>query len=656
MNLVNDLAAMQRASPTSAASAVRLSGGTLHLGRAASASPTPAAISDHGDVTSPCPEHLGLGADQPVTIATARGAHAHLHVERQRAQQLLRGGHPARRDPRRHERLLGLQLPRQPEPHAGERRPLRDRDAHQPVRQRRGRHLRAFTGITSEQCDQGGLNGTAGSCCTSTCTFRGAAPLPRLPPASATGRDLHRRERDVSGRRQELGGVPRLGGVCDRRELHGVSDACPADATSHGACRGSAGVCDVAETCTGVEPRPVRPTPSAQHDAVCRGSAGVCDLAENCTGSGAACPADAQEHGASAAAPPASATSPRLRRRRTTTVRPTPSSRQHRVPRRGRRLRRRRELHGLRRRLSGRCQEHGRVPRPRPASATSPRRCDGVERRTVPPTPSITSTARHVPRRSAGVCDVAETCTASGAACPADAKSTAECRASAGVCDVAETCDGVGDDCPADAFEPPAPCAAPPPASATSPRPATARAPPVRPTRRAGDRHVPRRGRRLRRRRDLRRARRQPARPTPKSTAECRARGRRLRRRRDLRRRRATTVRPTPSSPRPRRAAPPAGVCDVAETCDGADATVRPTPSSPQHDVPRRRPAICDVAETCTARARPVRPMPRARPVCRPAAGVCDVAETCDGVERRLPGRQREPARSTTCRAVGRRL
>jgi hypothetical protein len=53
-------------------------------------------------------------------------------------------------------------------------------------------------------------------------------------------------------------------------------------------------------------------------------------------------------------------------------------------------------------------------------------------------------------RASAGVCDLAENCTGSSAACPADAKSTAVCRAAAGVCDLTETCDGVNDDCPAD--------------------------------------------------------------------------------------------------------------------------------------------------------------------------------------------------------------
>lgn len=59
-------------------------------------------------------------------------------------------------------------------------------------------------------------------------------------------------------------------------------------------------------------------------------------------------------------------------------------------------------------------------------------------------------------RAGAGVCDVAEVCSGSSAACPGDVKSTAVCRGSAGVCDVAESCNGIGNDCPADAFASPA--------------------------------------------------------------------------------------------------------------------------------------------------------------------------------------------------------
>jgi hypothetical protein len=57
-------------------------------------------------------------------------------------------------------------------------------------------------------------------------------------------------------------------------------------------------------------------------------------------------------------------------------------------------------------------------------------------------------------RAAAGACDVAESCTGAGALCPADTKVAAgtECRASAGICDVAESCDGAGNDCPANGF------------------------------------------------------------------------------------------------------------------------------------------------------------------------------------------------------------
>src|SRR6185503_16843751 len=59
-------------------------------------------------------------------------------------------------------------------------------------------------------------------------------------------------------------------------------------------------------------------------------------------------------------------------------------------------------------------------------------------------------------RTSAGVCDVAESCTGTSAACPSDQfePSTAECRPSNGVCDVAENCTGSSANCPADTGQP----------------------------------------------------------------------------------------------------------------------------------------------------------------------------------------------------------
>ncbi len=79
---------------------------------------------------------------------------------------------------------------------------------------------------------------------------------------------------------------------------------------------------------------------------------------------------------------------------------------------------------------------------------------------TVDSCDTVTGVA-HVPgnagtvcRGAAGVCDATEVCDGTNAACPGDAKSTAECRAAAGLCDVAEACDGVGNDCPADQIHP----------------------------------------------------------------------------------------------------------------------------------------------------------------------------------------------------------
>ncbi|MHB8873629.1 MAG: hypothetical protein ACYC8T_08075 [Myxococcaceae bacterium] len=58
---------------------------------------------------------------------------------------------------------------------------------------------------------------------------------------------------------------------------------------------------------------------------------------------------------------------------------------------------------------------------------------------------------------SAGMCDPAENCTGSSAACPADAlkpANTAVCRPEAGLCDVSELCNGSSPACPADVLRP----------------------------------------------------------------------------------------------------------------------------------------------------------------------------------------------------------
>ena len=525
----------------------------------------------------------------------------------------------------------------------------------------------------------------------------------------ALGRRLRRR-RELHGRRATAcpadgfassrdGRAARSAGVCDVAEnctgsSGGVSGRRLRERARRSAAR-SAGVCDVAENCTGSSAACPGRRLRERARRVCRGSAGVCDVAENCTGSGAACPAD----GFASAATVCRASA--------------------------RRLRRRRELHGVERGVSGRrlpsrarpsaaprrasatsprtapgraraCPADGfavggdGLPRARRASATSPRTAPGRARRVRP---TASRARRRSAARSAGVCDVAENCTGSSAACPADGfavggdglprvgaasatsprtarararacpadafePSATVCRAAAGVCDVAENCTGSSDGVP---------------------------------------------GGRLR-------VERRPI---------CRALGGRLRRRRELHGleravsgRRQVASGPS-AAPRPASATSPraatasndacpadafqsaatvcrasGGVCDVAENCTGsgapcpADAKMRaarlprrggrlrrgrdlrrrrPTPVRPTPSWRARRSAapsagICDVAENCTgsAAACPADAFESSATVCRAAAGVCDVVENCTGASGGLSGRRRSS--TTECRAVAGRL
>ncbi len=215
--------------------------------------------------------------------------------------------------------------------------------------------------IGTEECDAGVANGSMTSCCTASCEYRTAGESCRA-----------------------------IAGVCDVAEVCTGSDAsCPADdfEPSSTVCRTSAGVCDVAENCTGSAPA-CPPDAVAPNGTPCRAAAGVCDLAEACDGSSTACPPDDKSTA---------------------------------------------------------------VCRPAAGVCDVAESCDGSTNNC--PADGFQSSSA-VCRPAAGVCDVAENCTGSGAACPADAKSTAVCRAAAGVCDVAESCDGVGNSCPTDGFAP----------------------------------------------------------------------------------------------------------------------------------------------------------------------------------------------------------
>lgn len=68
------------------------------------------------------------------------------------------------------------------------------------------------------------------------------------------------------------------------------SSSCQLEANTT-VCRASAGVCDIAETCTGSSA--TCPAQTFQSSSmVCRAASGECDAAENCSGAGAACPSD----------------------------------------------------------------------------------------------------------------------------------------------------------------------------------------------------------------------------------------------------------------------------------------------------------------------------------------------------------------------------
>ncbi|MFO0607643.1 MAG: MopE-related protein [Polyangiales bacterium] len=101
-------------------------------------------------------------------------------------------------------------------------------------------------------------------------------------------------------------------------------------------------------------------------------------------------------------------------------------------------------------RIDGACVAHD---APNPANACQ--RCDAPPTRSAPGAWS-NRPAMSVCRPAAGVCDRAEVCDGTGAACPADVfePATVDCRAAMGGCDVAERCTGMGAACPDDGFAP----------------------------------------------------------------------------------------------------------------------------------------------------------------------------------------------------------
>src|SRR5262249_51111226 len=115
-----------------------------------------------------------------------------------------------------------------------------------------------------EQCDTGVSNGTAASCCTSTCTFK--------TNGTACTDD---------------------GNVCTTDRGNGASAPWQrAPGNSGTTCRAAAaGGCDVAETCNGTSS--TCPNDAFQPSTfTCRSAANECDIAETCPGNSATCPGD----------------------------------------------------------------------------------------------------------------------------------------------------------------------------------------------------------------------------------------------------------------------------------------------------------------------------------------------------------------------------
>ena len=159
-----------------------------------------------------------------------------------------------------------------------------------------------------EQCDEGGANGTAGSCCTSTCQFRTAGQTCRPgagPPCDANETCTGSAGTCPPDDAPFNTGTPCRNGSgdqCDQNEFcNGMAgQGCPPDDAPGNlgvVCRvGSVGdICNVDELCTGVPTVPCPPDDAPlKINLVCRaGSGDVCDPDERCTGNaGQGCPAD----------------------------------------------------------------------------------------------------------------------------------------------------------------------------------------------------------------------------------------------------------------------------------------------------------------------------------------------------------------------------
>lgn len=214
-----------------------------------------------------------------------------------------------------------------------------------------------------EECDDGNM--VAGDCCSPTCRFEPAGTVCRAPA-----------------------------GLCDVQEsCSGVDATCPPDLylPANTQCRAAGGACNAADICSGFSPACPADVPLAV-GTVCRASVGACDVREVCDGFASTCPSDV-------------------------------------------------------------VQAAGVSCRPSQGVCDIAESCDGAR----PVCPSNTFVAAGTEcRPTAGACDVAEACSGSAATCPADRflPSSAVCRPAVSPCDLSESCPGGQASCPPDGYSP----------------------------------------------------------------------------------------------------------------------------------------------------------------------------------------------------------
>jgi len=335
---------------------------------------------------------------------------------------------------------------------------------------------------TGEECDDGSLNN--GDCCSSTCQYESSSTVCR---ASAGACDVAEvcdgvgNDCPADGFKANTFECRAVGGLCDVSEMcTGSSATCPTDTKSTAVCSQATDVCDATETCDGVN-NDCPTDAKASTETLCNDNL-FCTINDHCNGNGACVSGGSYDCLANNL--PEIATCDNTpdnihytwdsRNPFTSTCDETTDSCTngnaititHQSPTIGVcdvacltnddcNYQDTLCADGVCNMDTYTCEQHFK------SVGTTCREADGIC--DVAEVCSGSSAAcpadgvkpnTEVCQASAGVCDPAEYCDGSTKTCPTDLKSTAQCRASAGDCDVAEFCDGSTNDCPTDVFKP----------------------------------------------------------------------------------------------------------------------------------------------------------------------------------------------------------